>query len=116
MEFFPTPSNLFTDEISAEIGKVAEERLLLSCRKPAKLSSEKEEKSVMGWCGSGYSEVLVLSGNSFQLDAALGENTAIQFIVSIAVRLCVLMESLCLWDDTGPPCTLASSQSLSQQE
>lgn len=66
--------------------------------------------------GSGYSEGLVLSGNSFQLDAALGETTVIQFAVSIAVRLCVLMESLCLWEDAGPPCFLASFQSLSKQE
>lgn len=29
---------------------------------------------------------------------------------------CVLMEALCLWEDIGSPCFLASSQSLSQQE
>lgn len=63
--------------------------------------------------GSGYSEGLVLSGNSFLLDAALGESTAIQFI---AVRLCVLTGSLCLWEDAGLPCFWAFSQSLSQQE
>lgn len=74
---------------------------MLSFRKPAKLSGDKEEKSVMVWRGSGYSEGLVLSGNSYQLDAALGESTAILFVVSIAVRLCVLMESLCFWKAQG---------------